>query len=49
MNRRNVLLAGTTAMLPTTLIAIERYAGPVHLSHGEADAVWSVACTRQLG
>ena len=35
-------------LLPTTPIAIERYAGPVYLSHGEADAVWSVACTRRL-
>lgn len=33
---------------PTTPIEIERYAGPLYLSHGEADSVWSVACTRRL-
>lgn len=39
---------GIFGVKPTTPIAIERCAGPVYLSHGEADAVWSVACTRRL-
>lgn len=33
---------------PTTPIEIERYAGPVYISHGENDDVWSVECTRRL-
>jgi dienelactone hydrolase len=33
---------------PTTPIEIERYAGPLYLSHGEADPVWTVECTRRL-
>ncbi|MBV9248115.1 MAG: prolyl oligopeptidase family serine peptidase [Acetobacteraceae bacterium] len=33
---------------PTTPIEIERYAGPLYLSHGEADSVWTVECTRRL-
>ena len=35
-------------LLPTTPIAIERYAGPLFLSHGTADKVWSPAMTRRL-
>jgi dienelactone hydrolase len=35
-------------LLPTTPIEVERYAGPVFLSHGEADQVWTVECTRRL-
>jgi dipeptidyl aminopeptidase/acylaminoacyl peptidase len=33
---------------PTTPIEVERYAGPLFLSHGEADPVWTVECTRRL-
>ncbi|MFG6178185.1 alpha/beta hydrolase family protein [Halomonas sp. THAF12] len=33
---------------PTTRIEIERYAGPVLLSHGVEDATWSVDMTRRL-
>ncbi|WP_027132837.1 alpha/beta hydrolase family protein [Geminicoccus roseus] len=36
------------ALLPTTPIEIERYSGPVFLSHGTADRVWSVEMTRRL-
>lgn len=35
-------------LLPTTPIEVERYAGPVFLSHGTADRVWSVEMTRRL-
>ena len=35
-------------LLPTTAIEIERYDGPLFVSHGEADSVWTVACTRRL-
>jgi len=35
-------------LLPTAPIEIERYVGPLFLSHGEADQVWTVACTRRL-
>jgi dienelactone hydrolase len=35
-------------LLPTTSIEIERYHGPLFLSHGEADSVWTVECTRRL-
>jgi dipeptidyl aminopeptidase/acylaminoacyl peptidase len=34
--------------LPTKPIEIERYSGPVLLSHGEADKTWTVECTRRL-
>lgn len=33
---------------PTTPIEIERYEGPLFLSHGTADQVWDVAMTRRL-
>lgn len=33
---------------PTTPIEIERYAGPLFLSHGTKDEVWDVAMTRRL-
>lgn len=33
---------------PTTPIEIERYQGPLFISHGEDDTVWSVECTRRL-
>jgi dipeptidyl aminopeptidase/acylaminoacyl peptidase len=36
------------AMTPTTPIELERYSGPIFLSHGEDDRVWSVECTRRL-
>ncbi|MTI44471.1 bile acid acyltransferase/acyl-CoA thioester hydrolase-like protein [Roseibium hamelinense] len=35
-------------LLPTTPIEIERYDGPIFLSHGLADAVWSPDMTRRL-
>lgn len=35
-------------LTPTTPIEIERYAGPLFLSHGEDDLVWTVNCTRRL-
>jgi dipeptidyl aminopeptidase/acylaminoacyl peptidase len=38
----------TEAFLPTMPIEIERYSGPVLLSHGEADKTWTVECTRRL-
>lgn len=36
------------ALLPTTPIEIESYAGPLFLSHGTADRVWSADMTRRL-
>lgn len=33
---------------PTTPIEIERYGGPLFLSHGEQDQMWSVEATRRL-
>lgn len=36
------------ALKPTTPIEIERYQGPVFLSHGTEDRVWDVAMTRRL-
>jgi acetyl esterase/lipase len=36
------------ALLPTTPIEIERYAGPLFLSHGTRDTMWSAAMTRRL-
>ncbi|MEX0404824.1 acyl-CoA thioester hydrolase/BAAT C-terminal domain-containing protein [Aquibium sp. LZ166] len=38
----------TEGLLPTTPIAIEAYEGPLFLSHGTADRVWSVDMTRRL-
>jgi hypothetical protein len=35
-------------LLPTTPIEIERYAGPLFLSHGMRDATWSSAMTQRL-
>ncbi len=35
-------------LLPTKQIEIERYDGPIFLSHGSADRVWSVAMTKRL-
>ena len=35
-------------LLPTMPIEIERYSGPLFLSHGEADKTWTVECTRRL-
>lgn len=36
------------ALLPTTPIGIEAYEGPLFLSHGTEDKVWSVEMTRRL-
>jgi len=36
-------------LLPTTAIEIERFGGPLFLSHGTQDATWSVDMTRRLG
>nr|WP_288588656.1 prolyl oligopeptidase family serine peptidase [uncultured Methylobacterium sp.] len=33
---------------PRSPIAIERYAGPLLISHGEADRLWPVEQTRRL-
>ena len=33
---------------PTTPIEIERYDGPLFISHGTEDKVWDVAMTRRL-
>ncbi|WP_374375509.1 alpha/beta hydrolase family protein [Dongia sp.] len=35
-------------LLPTTPIEIERFGGPLFLSHGTEDRVWSVEMTRRL-
>jgi dipeptidyl aminopeptidase/acylaminoacyl peptidase len=35
-------------LLPTMPIEIERYTGPLFLSHGEADKTYTVECTRRL-
>jgi acetyl esterase/lipase len=35
-------------LLPTVPIAIEKFDGPLFLSHGTADRVWSVEMTRRL-
>ena len=35
-------------LLPTTAIEIERFDGPLFLSHGTLDKVWSVEMTRRL-
>ena len=35
-------------LLPSMPIEIERYPGPLYLSHGEQDSVWSVSTTRRL-
>lgn len=35
-------------ILPTTPIPVENYEGPVFLSHGENDRVWSVGMARRL-
>lgn len=36
------------ALLPTTPIEIERFDGPLFISHGTVDTVWSVEMTRRL-
>lgn len=38
----------SAGLLPTTPIEIERYDGPLFLSHGTADRVWSPDMTRRL-
>ncbi len=35
-------------LLPTTPIEIERYAGPLMLSAGTHDAMWTIEMTRRL-
>lgn len=35
-------------LLPTTPIEVEQYQGPIFLSHGTADELWSVEMTRRL-
>ncbi|WP_281685661.1 alpha/beta hydrolase family protein [Thalassobaculum salexigens] len=35
-------------LMPATPIEIERYAGPLLISHGTEDKVWTVDCTRRL-
>jgi len=41
-------LGSSDGLKPTTPIEIERYAGPLFLSHGTADRMWSVEGTRRL-
>lgn len=36
------------ALTPTTPIEVERYPGPLYISHGVKDGVWTVECTRRL-
>lgn len=38
----------TEGLTPATPIEIERYAGPLMISHGTDDKVWTVDCTRRL-
>ena len=38
----------TDGLAPDTLIPVERYAGPLQISHGEEDEVWSVERTQRL-
>lgn len=40
--------SSSDGLLPTTPIEIERYDGPVFMSHGTRDSVWSVEMTRRL-
>ena len=39
---------GLDGLLPSTAIEVELYPGPLYLSHGTKDSVWSVAMTRRL-
>ncbi|MBM7066978.1 S9 family peptidase [Actibacterium sp. 188UL27-1] len=47
-NRAWTWQGNTEGLTPTTPIEIERYDGPVFLSHGTEDSVWSVEMTRRL-
>ena len=40
--------ASSEGLLPTMPIEIERYSGPLLLSHGEADKIWTPESTRRL-
>jgi predicted esterase len=35
-------------LTPNYANRLERYSGPIFLSHGEEDQVWTVECTRRL-
>lgn len=47
-NRAWTWRGSSDQLLPTTLIEIERFGGPLFLSHGTRDATWSVDMTRRL-
>jgi len=48
-SRRAWTWQGTSdRLLPSTPIEVERYRGPLFLSHGTADRTWSVEMTRRL-
>lgn len=47
-NRAWTWRGSSDALLPTTMIEIERFEGPLFISHGTKDATWSVDMTRRL-
>jgi dipeptidyl aminopeptidase/acylaminoacyl peptidase len=47
-NRAWTWRGSSDQLLPTTPIEIERFDGPLFLSHGTRDATWSVEMTRRL-
>jgi dipeptidyl aminopeptidase/acylaminoacyl peptidase len=47
-NRAWTWRGSSEELLPTTTIEIERFDGPLFLSHGTQDTVWSVEMTRRL-
>ena len=47
-NRAWTWRGSSDQLLPTTTIEIERFDGPLFLSHGMRDATWSVEMTRRL-
>jgi dipeptidyl aminopeptidase/acylaminoacyl peptidase len=47
-NRAWTWRGSSDELLPTTPIEVERYDGPLFLSHGTMDTVWSVEMTRRL-
>jgi dipeptidyl aminopeptidase/acylaminoacyl peptidase len=47
-NRAWTWRGSSEGLLPTTPIEIERFAGPLFISHGTEDRVWSVDMTRRL-
>lgn len=47
-NRAWTWRGSSDELLPTTTIEIERFNGPLFLSHGTRDATWSVEMTHRL-